>query len=131
MLIGISGEGCQLPGGHLEKGEQYQETLIREIREETGINLELNYKPQPFYELAYRNNNLCSKVLYFLIRTDQQPDLTNTHYTQAELANNFTLRYVALEDFENYVTQNKFETQIPINKVIDDEILEAFKHLPL
>ena len=131
LLLGISNGGCQLPGGHLEKGEQYQETLIREIKEETGIELNLNYKPKPFFEVAYRNNELCSRVLYFFIHTDLSPDLNNTNYTRAELENNFTLRHVPLNDFEAFINKNKFETQEPINKVIDDEILEAFKHLPL
>lgn len=131
LLLGISGGGCQLPGGHLEKGESYKETLLREIKEETGIELNLQYNPKPFYEVAYRNRELCSRVLYFFIHTDLSPDLNNTNYTRAELENNFTLRYIPLNDFENYVNTNKFETQIPINKVIDDEILEAFKHLPL
>ena len=124
-------EMWELPGGKVEKGEDFDVALVREIKEETGIELNLNYKPKPFFEVAYRNNELCSRVLYFFIHTDLSPDLNNTNYTRAELENNFTLRYVPLNDFEAFINKNKFETQEPINKVIDDEIIEAFKHLPL
>ena len=130
LLLGISAGGCQLPGGHQEKGESFKETLIREIREETGIELSLDYKPEPFYEVAYTNKDRRSRVLYFLIRTDLSPNLNNTNYTKSELENNFTLRYVPLDNFSNFVRNNSLETQLPINKVIDEEIIDAYNHLP-
>ena len=117
ILLGISNGGCQLPGGHLERGESFKETLIREIKEETGIELHLDYKPEPFFELAYKNHEKCSRVLYFLINTDMLPNLENTHYTQSEIEANFTLTYVPYDNFINFVKNNIKDTQIEINNI--------------
>jgi len=131
ILLGISNGGCQLPGGHLEKGESYKDTLIREFREETGIELNLDFTPEPFFEVVYKNHEKCSRVLYFLIHTDEKPNLQNTNYTQGELKAHFTLEYVDLDNFKTHVENNIRTTNLEINKVIDGEILEAFKHIPL
>lgn len=40
---GIKG-GLVLPGGHVEQGESLTQSVIREIKEETGLNI---YNPQP------------------------------------------------------------------------------------
>ncbi|GGE55811.1 NUDIX hydrolase [Priestia taiwanensis] len=33
--------GWELPGGQVEEGEAFQETVIREVKEETGIDIEV------------------------------------------------------------------------------------------
>lgn len=38
-LLGYGNNAYQLPGGHLEENETYEECLIREVMEETGIQL--------------------------------------------------------------------------------------------
>lgn len=55
------------PKGHMEKNETKEETAIREVLEETGINVELNvnrfeviyYEPRP---------NIKKEVTYFLAK---------------------------------------------------------------
>ena len=35
-------EGWVLPKGTIERGETYQETALREVKEETGVNARIN-----------------------------------------------------------------------------------------
>ncbi len=44
----ISNGGVQLPGGYVESGEEYIETVKREIKEEVGIELEDEEISKPF-----------------------------------------------------------------------------------
>ena len=46
ILLGYSHNDYQFPGGHVEKGEYLDQTIKREIKEETGIILKSqNFKP--------------------------------------------------------------------------------------
>jgi 8-oxo-dGTP diphosphatase len=40
LLLGFSYNDYQFPGGHLEKDEEPVKGLIRELKEETGIDIE-------------------------------------------------------------------------------------------
>lgn len=48
ILLGYGDRNYQLPGGHLEDNETYDECLFREIKEETGINIPLEKKRSIF-----------------------------------------------------------------------------------
>ena len=46
ILLGYSHHDYQFPGGHVENGEELIQTVNREIKEETGIDLKLkNIEP--------------------------------------------------------------------------------------
>ena len=56
--------GCTFPGGHVEAGESFVESVIREVREETGLTVEnpvlcgikqfLDLKERRYVVLLYR-----------------------------------------------------------------------------
>lgn len=70
------------PKGHMETNETEQQTAIREVKEETNIDVELydNYR----YEIHYSpKENVEKTVVFFLAR-----NLSNdTHKQDAEIAN--------------------------------------------
>ena len=39
ILIGTTNDSMWLPGGHVDEGESYDECLLRELKEETGVLL--------------------------------------------------------------------------------------------
>ena len=53
------------PKGHIEKGEELQETAIREIKEEIGVDIDLDdsFRKDIFYTLPNGNNK---QAIYFL-----------------------------------------------------------------
>ena len=56
ITLGYSHKTYQFPGGHLEEGETLEECLLREIKEETGIEL-TDAKLKPFQKITYYNKN--------------------------------------------------------------------------
>ena len=112
ILLGYSHNEYQCPGGHVEEGETYVETINREVREETGI--ELNLKDAEPFACTYgyykdwpeKGKNRKIEIYYYEIKTDEKPNLENTEYTGSELEGNFELRYIPLDDVENEFIRN-------------------------
>jgi 8-oxo-dGTP pyrophosphatase MutT (NUDIX family) len=72
------------PKGNKERGENYKETIRREIKEETGIS-DLNFMDGFVKEISYkylRQNQLISKkVVYFLARTNSKDVVLSSEHT--------------------------------------------------
>lgn len=128
ILLALSRGGCQLPGGHLEEGENISEGLLRELREETGIIFENNFTK--FFEAQYiGNDGYISKVIYHYIFSNAKPILENTHYTQQELSYNFHIIQTPLLTLPTLLSDFKKKTSIPINIAIIDELKLAHQSL--
>jgi ADP-ribose pyrophosphatase YjhB (NUDIX family) len=131
LLMGYSKNMFQFPGGHLEPNESLTECLSREIKEETGIELNID-RIEPFALLdrykkdhPTRGNNRLNKIYYFIINTDEEINYMNTNYTEHEKADDFKLEYVNLDDIESELKNNL--EQHPETKTITEEILEIIK----
>lgn len=70
------------PKGHMEKDETEQQTAIREVKEETNIDVELydNYR----YEIHYSPKENVEKTVVFFLAKNLSND---THKQDAEIAN--------------------------------------------
>ena len=133
ILLGYCNKTYQFPGGHLEEGESISDCLIREIREETGIELEKKIYI-PFFLTRYYTKNYRSTmknreniIYYFVVYTDTFYNLENTAFDEREKIGNYTLKYIHLDSVRE-VLNNSIEDN-PINKVITKEMLEALKNL--
>lgn len=139
ILVATTDTGCiQLPGGHQEDGENLIDTIIREIKEETGIILTANSIGEPFFEIKhltqnYRNTrtNRLSQILYFLVRTNEEYNANNIHLTQHEESNGFKINKISILDLENKLIDTIANNEIDINKTIAKETLEAFHTLQI
>ena len=56
ILIAFCHNNYYLVGGHVEDNETFDECLIREIKEETGINIPIE-KREPFFIITYMNKD--------------------------------------------------------------------------
>ena len=134
VLLAYSHNNYQFPGGHVENGEQLIDTINREIREETGIELNLtNNSIKPFaINIGYykdwpqQGENRKIEIYYYEIKTDELPNLKNTNYTDNEKDGQFKLQYINLNDVENILKNNvkKFGDKHGITK----EMLELLKY---
>lgn len=131
ITLGYSHKTYQFPGGHLEEGETINECLIREVKEETGIDIK-NYELQPFqkntyYSKNYRgtNKNRENIIYYFIIKTNDKTNLNNIELTNYEKEGNFCIKTYTLDNIENILIKSIPDN--PINEIIVEEMLEAIK----
>ena len=131
ILLGYSNNEYQCPGGHVEAGESLISAINREIKEETGIELNIK-EAKPFAcSIGYYKDwpsigkNRKIEIYYYEIKTDEKPNLDNTKYTESEKKGNFELRYVPLNDVESEFIKNAnmYEDKHGIAK----EMLKVFK----
>lgn len=131
ITLGYSNKTYQFPGGHLEDGETLSDCLLREIKEETGIEIK-NAEIKPFekithYSKNYRESgkNRQNEIYYFIIKTDDTFNMNNSKLDEMEQEGNFTVKVLPLNNVEQVLVDSILDN--PINKVIVEEMLEVFK----
>lgn len=112
ILLGYSHNNYQFPGGHVEDGEELIETVNREIKEETGMELNV-VDVVPFAKaIGYykdwpeEGKNRKIEIYYYEVKTNQKTNLENTNYTENEKDGNFELRYIPLNSIEEELENN-------------------------
>lgn len=136
FIVVFSNGGYQLPGGHVEENESLNNSIIREIAEETGIKINQQQITSSFYEIRHytkkhriSGKKRISRVLYYFIKTKEKPNLNALNLTDNEKKNNFSLQEIAFEHFESVLQESINKSEVQINKIIEQEMLMAFKEL--
>lgn len=131
ITLGYSHKTYQFPGGHLEEGETLEECLLREIEEETGIEIK-DAKLKPFEKITYYNKNYHksgknrkNEIYYYIINTDANFDMNNSKLDEWEKDGNFIVKTFPIENVEQVLIDSIPDN--PINKVIVEEMLDIFK----
>ncbi len=126
ILLAHNNNTYQFPGGHTEKNETRDECIIREIKEETGIQLEI--KEPPFLCITTYDNNyfgtgkkVINSIYYYRFFTDEEPDYSKTHYDELELATDFNLFYIKFTKLKSFL--QKSQKNGSIDKKIAREML--------
>ena len=129
VLVAHNNNTYQLIGGHVEDGEDMEEALLREVKEETGIDVDS--VSGPFMQImTYAKNyfnsgkNVCNKIYYYRIVSNDLPNLLETNYDELESQTDFGLFYVKLEDFERFLRDGIKDKTIDEN--IGRELLLVF-----
>lgn len=132
ILLGYSYNTFQFPGGHVEDNEDLWSTVIRELKEETGIEGNFD-EVEPFVEaIGYykdwpeKGKNRKIEIYYYEINSDIKPNLDNTNYTSDELEGNFELRYIPLKNVEEVLIENS--NKYGDKKGISKEMLKVLKY---
>lgn len=123
LLIGNE-DGCfMFIGGHKEDNEKLIDTLKREVKEETGIELDNEVINDPFLKIVYLNKDYPNKgenresdIYYYAVETNKLPDLKNVNYTESEINKHFELINIDLNKAIDIIKEN-----IPNHK--DNEII--------
>ncbi len=131
LLLVYNGNTFQFPGGHRKKEESLEETLLREVQEETGIDMII--ENGPFMTITeycrnYRNTNKnrCNKIYYYVVKCNDLPNYEKINLSDFERQTEFKLSYVKLDKIEEFLEQNIK------NKKMDDligyEMIEVLKY---
>jgi len=132
ILMGYCDGTYQVPGGHLEDGENLLQGLQREIREETGICLDQEMEPFlliRYYTKNYRNRgvNRENKIYYYYIKSDMEPDVNNMRLDEYEKEHNYTLKRIKLSLLERELDRTINDNLI--NKLLYKEIKLLLKEI--
>ncbi|MBR5420082.1 MAG: NUDIX domain-containing protein [Lachnospiraceae bacterium] len=97
---GIYKAYCGFPGGHMEEGESERETAIREVKEETGLDVVLydDFRTTDEHALARegRPNNRKENVYFLAEYHDQKPKAQESEVSEIVLMD----YHEALESFQ-------------------------------
>ena len=112
ILLRLSHNNYQFPGGHIEENENLIDALNREVEEETGIKLKLTNEKYFAISISYFKNHLNKGinrkiiVYYFMIHTDLKPDLNKIKYNEGKIEDQFILKYIPINDAEKLLNDN-------------------------
>ncbi len=135
MLLAYCDCDYQFPGGHLKDNEDVYSGLIREIKEETGIESKKeDYYPFMIikhYEKNYfrTNNNRLNIMIYFIYKNIANINIKETNISDYERKNDFKLCYVNLDDVEDLLIDHT--KNFPRFKNLAYEmlpVLDEYKH---
>lgn len=127
ILLMYNGNTFQFPGGHVKHNESLEDTLKREIKEETGMYLEIENGPFLLITEYYKNYlstgiNRCNKIYYYLIESNASPNYQEIELTALEQETEFKLIYVSIYEFD------KFLEEATKNNLIQDVIALEMKN---
>lgn len=134
ILLGYSNNVYQFPGGHLNKNEDEVCGLIREVKEETGMDIsdieKKLFLKMEVYSKNYNYTKLNRKdvIYYYIINTNKHVNLNETNYTKLEISGNFKLKRIKLDDAIYVITKNYIDypnaKQIALEMI---EVLDIYK----
>lgn len=107
--------GISFPGGHVENGESIYDSAIREIKEETGLNIE-NLK---YCGIIYWFNNVTEdRYFVHLYKTN---DFSGEMFTETEEGRVF---WASIEELYNMQLSSNFREYLPV--FLEDRYSEAY-----
>ena len=114
LLVHHNAGHWDFPKGHIENGETEEQTAIREVKEETNIDIIINNKYR--YTTSYSpKENVMKEVVYFLaqnIDEDKKPQLEEVS----------EVKWFTLEEAMNTITyENSKEILNKLKKDIEEE----------
>ena len=100
-----SWHGLAFPGGHVNDGESIVDCAIREIKEETGLDID-HLKACGLVHLIYSENS--DRYLVFLFKTS---DFSGELVSETDEGRNY---WVGIEELAKKPFADKFDQQLPL-----------------
>lgn len=110
-----SWKGLSFPGGHVDEGESFVDSAIREIKEETGLDIK-NLKTCGV--VHWSNNKTFDRYIVFLYKTE---DFKGELITEMDEGKNY---WTSINELKALQTTNDFCHYLPM--FFKEELNEAF-----
>ena len=134
FLIANYGGVWLLPGGSIDPDETKEETIVRELKEETGVEYEptelehvltMNYFQKDYPMTSKKNMNRLLVTDYYF-GYYKGTDIFNTKRTKSEKNDGFYLKLVTYEEIEELL---KEPTDNPRKQFFNRELKEVLNYL--
>lgn len=133
LLMGSNDDSCHLLGGHVDGDESDNDTLIRELKEEAGIDYD-PHVTEPFVRIVYYNRNypqegINSKTVanYYCVKEDLELNLDNISLTREERKQHFKVIVVKKENIIKVL--NEYLKKSVRKSAVKDTILVIKEYL--
>ena len=103
ILISPQYDGYDFPGGTVKKGETHIDTLVREVKEETGYlvePIELLNVYTSFFHHKKKNKDYQSYLIYYLVKI-VDGEISNEGFDEDEKEYAKTARWVNIKELKN------------------------------
>lgn len=130
LLIVHNNYTYQFPGGHWKKEESLEESLVREIKEETGIDSTIKTGPFMVIEEYYKNyldtgRSRCNKMYYYIVNSNVGPKVEEMSLSELERETDFNLFYIPIKDMKQFLKESIENNTI--EEIIGEEMLSVME----
>ena len=108
-------KGISFPGGHVEDGESFLDSAVREVKEETGLTVS---KLQSCGVIHWNHKNTRDRYIVFLYKTRSYEGQL---ISSMEEGTNF---WIDIEDLKRLPSSNGFDRYLPM--FLEDRYHEAY-----
>lgn len=136
LLVATYRDIILLPGGKLDKNENEDEAVIREIKEETGTNYNINELKKEILLTHYQRDYQSSSgkitnrkvITYYYVAKYKGIDLNNIKRTDKEIKGHFNVYLISIDELKKLLFN---DIKIDRKAYYDRELLTVLNELNL